>query len=93
MQDEKQAKSIQISNKAMIVSTVPVTLVLIGSVILTLILKPGVIETASDGSLSLLPGVNNMTWWKYLLSPLLVLTPLYENFVAALAFGYFVLYQ
>lgn len=81
MQDEKQARSIQISNKAMIVSTVLVAIVLIGSVILTLTMKPGVIETASDGSISLLPGVNNMTWWKYLLSPVLVLTPLYENFV------------
>lgn len=81
MKNEKQAKSIEISNKAMIVSTILVTLVLIGSVILTLTMKPGVIETAADGTLSLLPGENHMTWWKYLLSPVLVLTPLYENFV------------
>lgn len=81
MEDEKQARSIEISKKAMVVSTVLVTLVLIGSVILTLILKPGVIETAADGTLNLLPGTNAMTWWKYLLSPVLVLTPLYENFV------------
>lgn len=81
MEDNKQAKSIQISNKAMTISTVLVTLVLIGAVIISLVLKPGIIETAADGTLSLLPGVNNMTWWKYLLSPVLVLTPMYENFV------------
>ncbi len=65
----------------MVISTVLVSLVLIGSVVLTVVMKPGVIETAADGSISLLPGVNSMTWWKYLLSPLLVLTPMYENFV------------
>ena len=76
-----EAKSIQISKKAITVSTVLVTMVLIASVILTLILEPGIIETAPDGSFSLLPGENRMTVWKYLLSPLLVLTPVYENFV------------
>lgn len=81
MEQEKQAKSIQISNKVMMLSTVLVALVLLGSVILTLTMKPGVIETAEDGSISLAEGVNNMTWWKYLLSPVLVLTPVYENFV------------
>lgn len=81
MNNEKESKSIQISNKAMVISTVLVAIVLIGSVILTLVLKPGVIETAADGSISLLPGTNDMTWWKYLLSPILVLTPMYENFV------------
>lgn len=34
MKDEKEAKSIQISQKAMVISTVLVTIVLIGSVIL-----------------------------------------------------------
>lgn len=81
MENEKQAKSIQISDKAMKVSTVLVSIVLIGSVILALVMSPGIIETASDGSISLLPGENHMTFWKYLLSPLLVLTPMYENFV------------
>ena len=80
MNDEKQAKSIQISKKAMLVSTCLVALILLGSVALTLILKPGTIETAEDGSIQLLSGENNMTVWKYLLSPVLVLTPLYENF-------------
>ena len=81
MEENKQAKSIQISKKAIRVSTILVSVVLIGSVILTLVMKPGIIETASDGSISLLPGENHMTLWKYLLSPLLVLTPMYENFV------------
>lgn len=81
MNDEKQAKSIQISKSAMTVSTILVAVVLIGSVILTLTMEPGIIETADDGAISLLPGENNMTWWKYILSPLLVLTPMYENFV------------
>lgn len=81
MKDEKQAKSIQISNKVMIVSIVMVMIVLIGSVILTLLIEPGIIETAPDGSIHLLPGENHMTLWKYLLSPVLVLTPMYENFV------------
>ncbi len=80
MKDDNQAKSIQISKKAMRISTILVSLVLIGSVILTLVMKPGIIQNAADGSISLLPGDNRMTWWKYLLSPLLVLTPLYENF-------------
>ena len=81
MKEDKQAKSLQISNKTMLVSTVMVSIVLIGSVILSLVMQPGVIETAADGSLQLLPGENHMTLWKYLLSPLLVLTPMYENFV------------
>ena len=81
MKDEKQAKSIQISNKAMLISTILVAVVLIASVILTLTMKPGIIETSDDGSISLLPGENNMTLWKYILSPVLVLTPMYENFV------------
>lgn len=81
MKDEKQVKSIQISKTVMMVSIILVTIVLIGSVILTLVLQPGIIETASDGSLRLLPGENRMTVWKYVLSPLLVLTPMYENFV------------
>lgn len=80
MKDDKQAKSIQISNKVMTVSTVMVGVILIASIILTLSMKPGIIETASDGSLTLLPGENHMTLWKYILSPLLVLTPMYENF-------------
>ena len=80
MNDEKQAKSIQISNKVMMVSTIIVGLVLVASIILTLLMQPGMIETASDGSLNLLPGENHMTLWKYLLAPLLVLTPMYENF-------------
>ena len=80
MNEEKQTKSIQISNKAMLVSTILVALVLIGSIILTLVMKPGTIETAADGSISLLPGENHMTWWKYVLSPLIVLTPFYDNF-------------
>lgn len=81
MNDEKQVKSIQISNKAMALSTALVFLVLVGAVILTLVLEPGTIQTASDGSLTLLPGENHMTLWKYLLSPLLSLTPMYESFV------------
>lgn len=81
MKDDKQARSIQISSKAMMVSVIMVTVLLIASVILSLVMKPGVIETASDGSLTLLPGENRMTLWKYLLSPVLVLTPMYENFV------------
>lgn len=81
MKDEKQAKSIQISNKVMNVSIVMVMIVLIASVILTLLIEPGIIETAPDGSINLLPGENHMTLWKYLLSPVLVLTPMYENFV------------
>lgn len=80
MQDEKQAKSIQISNKVMTVSTILVGIILVGAVILSLVMKPGVIETAADGTINLLPGTNHMTWWKYILSPILVLTPLYENF-------------
>lgn len=80
MNDEKQAKSIQISSKAMLVSTVLVGIILAASIVLTLVLQPGVIELAPDGSLSLLPGENHMSWWKYILSPLLVLTPMYENF-------------
>lgn len=79
MKDEKQAKSIQISKKVMMVSIMMVSIVLIGSVILTLILQPGIIENVSDGSIRLLPGENHMTVWKYVLSPLLVLTPMYEN--------------
>ena len=81
MKDDKQPKSIQISDKAMLVSTIMVTIVLIGSIILTLVMQPGIIETAADGSLNLLPGENHMTLLKYILSPLLVLTPMYENFV------------
>ena len=81
MNDEKQAKSIQISKKVMMVSILMVSIVLIGSIILTLVLQPGVIESASDGSIRLLPGENHMTLWKYILSPLLVLTPMYENFM------------
>lgn len=81
MKEEKQAKSIQIGSKAMLVSTVMVCIVLIGSIILTLVMQPGIIETAPDGSMILLPGENHMTLWKYLLSPLLVLMPMYENFV------------
>ena len=81
MKDDKQPKSIQISDKAMLVSTIMVSIVLIGSIILTLVMQPGIIETAADGSLNLLPGENHMTLWKYILSPLLVLTPMYENFV------------
>ena len=81
MKTEKETKSIQISGKALKVSTVLVFLILIGSVILTLVMEPGIIETASDGSISLLPGENHMTLWKYILSPLLVLTPMYESFV------------
>ncbi len=80
MNDNKQARSIQISNKAMLVSTIMVSVILAGSIVLTLVMKPGIIETASDGSFRLLPGENNMTFWKYILSPLLVLTPMYENF-------------
>lgn len=80
MNEDNQAKSIQISDKAMKVSTVLVTVLLIASVILSLVMTPGIIETAPDGSISLLPGENRMTLWKYLLSPLLVLTPMYENF-------------
>lgn len=79
MKEDKQAKSLQISSKSMTVSTILVLIVLIGSIILTLVMKPGIIETAADGSLSLLPGENHMTLWKYILSPLLVLTPMYEN--------------
>lgn len=79
MKKDQPVKSIQISDKAMTVSTILVTLILIGSIILSLVLQPGVIETAADGSISLLPGENNMTLWKYLLSPLLILTPAYEN--------------
>lgn len=79
-QKQPQAKSIQISDKAMMVSTILVALVLVASIILTLVLKPGVIESAADGSLRLLEGENHMTWWKYLLSPVLVLSPMYENF-------------
>lgn len=81
MNDEKQAKSIQISKKVMMVSIIMVSIVLIASIILTLLMKPGVIETGADGSISLLPGENHMTLWKYILSPILVLTPMYENFV------------
>ena len=81
MKDEKQAKSIQISKKVMMVSILMVSIVLIGSVILTLVLQPGMIENAPDGSIRLLPGENHMTVWKYILSPLLVLTPMYENFM------------
>ena len=81
MNNDKQAKSIEISDKAMKISTVLVTLILLGSIILTLVLQPGVIESAPDGSITLLPGENHMTLWKYILSPLLVLTPMYENFV------------
>ena len=80
MKDEKQAKAIQISDKAMLVSTIMVSIVLVGSIILTLVMKPGIIETAADGSLTLLPGENHMTLWKYLLSPILVLTPMYDSF-------------
>lgn len=80
MNNEKQAKSIQISEKAMRISTILVAIVLIASIILTLVMSPGVIKTAADGSIELLPGENHMTWWKYILSPLLVLTPMYENF-------------
>ena len=80
MKDEKQAKAIQISDKAMLVSTIMVSIVLIGSIILTLVMKPGIIETAADGSLTLLPGENHMTLWKYILSPILVLTPMYDSF-------------
>lgn len=79
-EQKPQAKSIQISDKAMMISTIMVSIILIGSIVLTLVLKPGVIETLADGSMRLLPGENHMTWWKYILSPLLVLTPLYENF-------------
>ncbi len=80
MKEEQQPKSIQISSKVMRISTVMVSFVLVASIVLTLVMKPGVIETAADGSLSLLPGTNRMTWWKYLLSPFLVLTPLYDSF-------------
>lgn len=80
MKDEKQAKSIQISNKAMLLSTALVSAVLIASVILSLAMQPGIIVSGADGSLSLMPGENSMTLWKYILSPLLVLTPMYENF-------------
>lgn len=81
MNKEKQAKSIQISEKAMRVSTILVAIVLIASIILTLVMSPGIIKTSADGSIELLPGENRMTWWKYILSPVLVLTPMYENFV------------
>lgn len=81
MDNDKQAKAIQISDKAMKVSTILVALILIGSIILTLVMSPGIIQTADDGSISLLPGENHMTLWKYILSPLLVLTPMYENCV------------
>ena len=80
MKDDKQAKSIQISEKAMRVSTILVSLVLIGSIILTLVMKPGIISNAPDGNLTLLPGENHMTLWKYILSPVLVLTPMNESF-------------
>ncbi len=79
--NEKQAKSIQISKKVMTMSTVMVAIVLVGAVVLSLLMKPGVIETGADGAISLLPGENKMTVWKYVLSPLLVLTPVYENFM------------
>ena len=69
----------------MMVSTIMVFLVLVGSIILTLVMQPGIIETAADGSLTLLPGENHMTLWKYIFSPLLVLTPMYENFMTVLS--------
>lgn len=85
MKEEKKAKAIQISNKAIIVSTVLVSIVLLGSIILTLVVQPGTIVTGADGSLSLAAGENRMTLWKYLLSPILVLTPMYENFATVIS--------
>ena len=79
MQDEKQAKSIEISKKAMTVSTILVAIVFIGSILLTVFMEPGTIEMLEDGSFRLLSGENRMTLWKYIFSPLLILTPAYEN--------------
>lgn len=84
--DKKQAKSIQLSKRAMIIAIVVVLILVIVAYILTFVLPKGAYQRTEDGSLiqgtyAEDPTLDGITWWQFLLSPVMILSPSFDGYL------------
>lgn len=85
MDVNKPVKTIEISKKAVIIAVSIVMILVIGAYVLTFVLPTGQYQRDASGSIikdsyvedPTLPGIS---WWKFLLSPFMVLSPTTEGF-------------
>lgn len=87
--EQKKAKSIQLSQKTIIISVVIVLSLVIIAYILTFLLPTGSYDRDVDGAI--IEGtytqkeMNGITWWQFLLSPFMILSPTTPGFMTVWA--------
>lgn len=86
----KPARSINISKRAVFIGAAVVLALFITAYVLTFVLEKGAYQRNSEGSI--IPGtyaedpsLDGITWWQFLLAPLMILLPTSEGFMTVWA--------